>query len=178
MQPPLNIKPATLAHIAELERLVNSAYRGESSKAGWTTEADLLGGVRITTDGLQALLENKEATLLIAQEEQGTIAGCVYLELQGDALYLGMLTVAPHLQNAGIGKKLLYAAEDWARAQNRPKIKMTVITVRDTLIAWYGRHGYQPTGQQLPFPNDPKFGLPKQPLAFMVLEKQLQTKQG
>ena len=169
----LNIKKATTDHIAALERLVNSAYRGESSRAGWTTEADLLGGVRITAAGLKALLENPDVTILIIEDSAGNIAGCVELKLEKDALYLGMLTVAPQLQNAGIGKKLLYAAEDWERKQARTKIRMTVITLRDTLIAWYLRHGYQPTGQKLPFPDDPKFGLPKQQLEFIVLEKQL-----
>lgn len=173
MQEQSKIKKATTAHVAALERLVNSAYRGESSRAGWTTEADFLDGVRITNEGLKALLQNPRVTILIIEEPEGSIAGCVELKLEHDALYLGMLTVAPHLQNAGIGKKLLYAAEDWAKKLERTKIRMTVITLRDTLIAWYRRHGYQPTGQKLPFPNDPKFGLPKQQLEFMVLEKQL-----
>ncbi len=173
MQQQVSIRKATINDVAELERLVNSAYRGESSKTGWTTEADLLGGIRITKEGLIALLHNEAATLLIAEDANGNIAGCVDLELQGDALYLGMLTVAPQLQNAGIGKKLLYAAEDWARTHNRHKISMTVITLRHTLIAWYERHGYKLTGQTLPFPDDPAFGLPKQHLEFMVLEKMI-----
>lgn len=173
MQDKLNISKASIQDIANIVTLVNGAYRGEGSKAGWTTEADLLDGIRITEQGLQAILDKEEATILKAEDATGKIVGCVHLELQADALYLGMLTVNPEMQNAGIGKKLLSASEAFAQASNRNLIHMSVITVRDTLIAWYMRHGYQQTGKKLPFPDDPKFGLPKQPLEFMILEKHL-----
>ena len=165
------IRPATLNDVNALEVLINSAYRGESSKKGWTTEADLLGGIRTDKESLKELLLKSNATLLVLESEIG-LAGCVYLEIQGNALYLGMLTVSPELQNAGIGKKLMLAAEGFARQHSLPKITMTVISVRHELIAWYERHGYQKTGERKPFPmNDPKFGLPKQFLEFVVMEK-------
>lgn len=169
----LTITPATAADVASLEQLVNSAYRGDSSRIGWTTEADLLDGIRITGDGLSQMLSNDTITILKALDEAGNLVGCVHLELQPDAAYLGMLTVQPALQNAGIGKQLLYAGEAWASSKDRRKMRMSVITLRESLIAWYQRNGYQPTGKVLPFPNDPKFGIPKQELAFIVLEKNL-----
>lgn len=169
----LTIQQAIPDDIPALNQLVNSAYRGDGSRAGWTTEADLLDGIRTTETALQAIFSNAQVSILKAVDASGNIVGCVQLELQPDALYLGMLTVAPHLQNSGIGKKLLYAGEEWARKNHRNVVRMSVITVRESLIAWYQRHGYQPTGTTIPFPDDPKFGLPKQPLAFMVLEKQV-----
>lgn len=173
MIPNLRIQAATTDDIKALDQLVNSAYRGDSSRAGWTTEADLLEGIRITENGLQEIIKKPEATLLKAEDEAGNLLGCVYLEQQEDALYLGMLTVKPQLQNSGIGKKLLYAGEDFAKTKGLHKMRMTVISVRNTLIAWYQRHGYQPTGDKLPFPDDPKFGLAKQKLEFIVMEKAL-----
>jgi ribosomal protein S18 acetylase RimI-like enzyme len=165
------ISKATIADVSELNILVNSAYRGDSSKKGWTTEADLLGGIRIDEKGLTAIIGKKNSFILKYTENDRIIAS-VMLENQQDQLYLGMLTVSPELQGGGIGKKLLKAAEEVAKELNLTKISMTVISVRSELIAWYKRHGYQTTGQTKPFPmNDPNFGLPTQFLEFIVMEK-------
>ncbi|MFT3934806.1 MAG: GNAT family N-acetyltransferase [Chitinophagaceae bacterium] len=166
----LKIEPATIADIPLLNKLVNSAYRGESSKKGWTTEADLLDGIRTDEEGLKKMLSKENAIVLLAKHEQA-IVGCVYLEKQLNRLYLGMLTVSPELQGAGIGKRLLEAADDYALKEKLTAISMTVITVRKELIAWYERHGYKKTGETKPFPNDPAFGIPKQPLEFLVMRK-------
>lgn len=168
------ISIATIADAPALTVLVNSAYRGESSKKGWTTEADLLGGIRTDEEGIREMLQKPNATIL-KYEESGQPVGCVYLEKQGDALYLGMLTVSPDIQAQGIGKKLMAAAEAHALTLACSRMTMTVITARHELIAWYERRGYQSTGEKKPFPNDPRFGLPKQPLEFIVLEKPLYT---
>jgi ribosomal protein S18 acetylase RimI-like enzyme len=165
------ISKATLADTSAINQLVNSAYRGESSKQGWTTEAHLLGGIRIDEDGVRKLIEG-QASFLLKYTENEQILASVLLEQQDDKLYLGMLTVSPVLQNKGIGKKLLQAAELQAKAMNLAKISMTVISARTELIAWYARHGYVATGQTKPFPmDDPTFGLPKQFLEFIVMEK-------
>jgi ribosomal protein S18 acetylase RimI-like enzyme len=167
-----SISPATEADIPALDKLVNSAYRGESSKKGWTTEADLLGGIRTNETNLRAMLQHVNATIL-KYEEAGQLVGCVYLEQKGDDLYLGMLTVSPTAQANGIGKQLMAAAEQRANDLHCRAVTMTVITVRHELIAWYERRGYRATGETKPFPNDPNFGLPKQPLEFIVMEKAL-----
>lgn len=167
------ISAATLQDVPELNILVNSAYRGESSKKGWTTEEHLLGGIRTDEADLSELLKKENVTIL-KYTESGKIIGSVYLEKQANKLYLGMLTVSPELQGGGIGKKLMQAAEDLAKENNIPKVSMTVISVRKELIKYYERRGYNHTGETKPFPmNDPKFGLPKQDLEFIVMEKEL-----
>ena len=165
------ITKATTNDIPELNILVNSAYRGESSKKGWTTEEHLLGGIRTDEEGLLQTFENEQITIL-KYTENDKIIGTVSLEKQGEKLYLGMLTVSPDLQGGGVGKQLLKAAEVFAREEKIPKIVMTVISVRAELIAWYERHGYIRTGETKPFPmDDPNFGMPKEFLEFVVLEK-------
>ncbi|GAA4010382.1 GNAT family N-acetyltransferase [Hymenobacter fastidiosus] len=167
------LMPATAADVPELAALVNSAYRGPESEKGWTTEAHLLGGQRTDADALREMLAAADAVFLLARTEDGTLAGSVYLHKQTDALYLGMLSVAPTLQAHGLGKHLLRAAEDYARRQDCFRLRITVISVRTELLAWYERHGYQRTGATEPFPTGPRFGLPRQPLELVVLEKPL-----
>lgn len=167
-----SISPATEQDIPALNILVNSAYRGESSKKGWTTEADLLGGIRTDEDALRTMLQNPNVTIL-TYKQGGQLLGCVYLEKKGQNMYLGMLTVAPDAQANGIGKHLLAVAEQAALEQQCRAITMTVIAVRHELIAWYERRGYRATGERKPFPADPSFGLPKQSLEFIVMEKTL-----
>ena len=165
--------PATINDVAILSELVNSAYRGERSKKGWTTEADLLDGIRTDEAALQKMIETPGTVILKCMNESEQLLGCVYLQKKKSSLYLGMLTVAPELQAMGIGKKLLAAAEDQASVMQCDSITITVIAVRHELIAWYERHGYRATGETQPFPQDPSFGLPKQALHFIVMEKKL-----
>jgi ribosomal protein S18 acetylase RimI-like enzyme len=167
------ITKAVVEDAPELDKLVNSAYRGDSSRQGWTTEADLLDGTR--TDAA-AIAENIQApaTTLLKYVKENEILGCVELRNHNGKLYLGMLTVSPRLQGTGIGKELLKAAEVEARKQKCSSIYMTVISIRQELIEWYVRHGYQLTGERKPFAfNDPRFGQPKIKLEFVVLEKKL-----
>jgi ribosomal protein S18 acetylase RimI-like enzyme len=165
---------ASTEDIPALNILVNSAYRGESSKQGWTTEADLLDGIRTDEKGLQNTLEKPNSWILKCVDELCQILACVHLEKNADQLYLGMLTVAPNLQNKGIGKLLLLEAEKMASQQACTSIYMTVITERTELIAWYVKHGYTNTGITKPFPmDDPAFGLPKKQLEFVVLQKDI-----
>lgn len=166
------VSKATVADIPELNVLVNSAYRGDSSKKGWTTEADLLGGIRTDDESLTGLLGKENSVMLVHRNDAGKIIGCVNLQRHSDKIYLGMLTVNPALQGGGVGKILLKASEDYARETGCAKIYMTVISIRTELINWYKRHGYIDTGERKPFPmDDPKFGLPKVPLEFIVMEK-------
>ncbi|WP_395077059.1 GNAT family N-acetyltransferase [Flavobacterium sp.] len=165
------ITKATLQNVSALNILVNSAYRGESSKKGWTTEANILEGIRTSEEELSEIIKSPNSSFFKFTEND-TIIACVLLEVKKDKLYLGMLTVSPEIQNSGIGKKILKFAEDYTIELGLPKIVMTVISVREELIAWYKRHGYLDTGIKEPFPMDnPEFGLPKQTLEFIVLEK-------
>jgi ribosomal protein S18 acetylase RimI-like enzyme len=165
------ITKVVAADIASLNTLINSAYRGEFSKKGWTTEAHILEGSRTTEAELLEIIQDKHNTIL-KYSEHNKIIGCVLLKAKENELYLGMLTVSPELQNSGIGKKLLQQAEVFAAELGLPKIVMTVISVREELISWYKRNGYVDTGVREPFPVSEVFNpTTQEPLEFMVLEK-------
>src|SRR5436190_23730952 len=170
---PFTIVPSAVQDAAELERLVNSAYRGESSKQGWTTEADLLDGTRTDARAIEAIIK-QDGHQILKYVENGTILGCVEVRNDGKRLYLGMLTVSPHLQGKGIGKELMNAAEEEGKNLKCTSVYMTVITVRSELIDWYKRHGYSDTGERRPFQfGDPRFGQPQKESQFAVLEKDI-----
>ena len=172
MESNYKIVPATHEDASSLASLVNSAYRGETSRKGWTTEADFIDGTRIDEAGVHLLLD-RPGTLVLKYIEHEKIIGCVELATRGDELYLGMLTVSPELQGSGIGKKMLFEAEAIAKRQNLKAIVMRVLSERDTLIAWYKRHGYSETGAREPFAfTEARFGFPKRPLEFIVLRKE------
>ena len=171
---PFEITKASDTDAAPIATLVNSAYRGDSSRAGWTTEADLLDGTRTDAAAIADIIRRPGYTIL-KYTEHGKLLGCVELHQDRHRLYLGMLTVSPQLQGKGIGKMLMQAAETHGRALGCTSVFMTVISVRKELVDWYQRHGYEPTGERKPFAfNDPRFGQPKQPLEFIVLEKPLE----
>jgi ribosomal protein S18 acetylase RimI-like enzyme len=167
------ITKATLEDVSSLNKLINSAYRGESSKKGWTTEANILEGKRTTEDELVEIIYDRKNTIL-KYSENDQIIGCVLLVEKEDELYLGMLTVSPELQNSGIGKKLMQYAEIFAADLGLSKIVMTVISVREELILWYKRNGFVDTGIREPFPISAVFSQTvSEPLEFMVLEKRI-----
>lgn len=172
---PLQFRNATRDDIDAIVALVTSAYRGESSRAGWTTEADLLDGARIDPEVLRADIERPGSRVLLA-ERDGALLACAHVAREGDAGYFGMFSVVPGLQRAGIGKQVLAECERIARDDWKlPAMRMTVIDLRDTLIAFYERRGYRRTGIRKPFPyGDERFGIPlRDDLRFEVLEKQL-----
>jgi ribosomal protein S18 acetylase RimI-like enzyme len=121
------------------------------------------------------MINRGDSIILKCSNSNNHLIGCVYLQKQEEKLYLGMLTVSPEIQAKGIGKKLLKAAEEYAQTQDCKAITMTVISLRKELINWYERHGYRKTGQRKPFPNDPRFGIQKQPLEFIVMEKEFSS---
>lgn len=154
--------------------LVESAYRGDASRAGWTTEADLLGGRRTGADEVGPLVD--AGALLVVEREDGLVASVLVRRESAERAYLGMLTVRPTAQASGLGSALLVAAEAHARdVLGACTLRMTVISVRAELLAWYARRGYALTDERTPFPyGDPRFGEPKRDdLEFVVLEKAL-----
>ncbi|MFM7840009.1 MAG: GNAT family N-acetyltransferase, partial [Chitinophagaceae bacterium] len=166
------IVAAAIDDIPQLEVLVNRAYRGDSSRKGWTTEAELLDGLRINQAGLRELLTTPGSVILKYINADGLLEGCVNLQAQGDRLYLGLFSVEPEVQGKGIGKQLMMAAEAYAKTNRFHSIVMSVISVRTKLIDWYKKKGYVDTGQKAPFPpSHPDTGIPKQPLEFIILEK-------
>ena len=170
----LAITAATAADAPALKALLEAAYRGDSARAGWNHEADILDDERIGSEELDDLLADPAVTILTAQGGGETI-GCVAVTRKGEDLgYLGMLCVAPTLQSGGLGRRLLDAAEDHARNIGIARMEMTVIDSRESLIAWYIRRGYALTGETRPFhelrPADAETG-PQ--ITFVVLEKPL-----
>ena len=171
----MHLEPATSDDLPALHALVESAYRGESARRGWSHEADLLEGQRTDLAALEATLADPEQHLLVFRDNE-VLRACVALTAKGDGLaYLGMLTVDPKRQGAGLGRLILAAAEEHAAAFGASRVEMTVIAQRSELIAWYERRGYALTGEQRPFPHgDPRFGLPRRDdLIFAVMEKTL-----
>ncbi|MBD0746156.1 GNAT family N-acetyltransferase [Streptomyces sp. CBMA152] len=171
----LTFRKAATGDIPALVALVESAYRGDTSRSGWTTEADYLDGQRTDPQGLQEIIDSPHGALLLA-ERCGELVACAHLEHRGDHAYFGMFAVRPQFQGAGIGKEVMAEVERQAREEmGATAVHMTVIHVREELIAFYERHGYVRTGQLSPFPyGDERFGVPKrQDLAFELLTKAL-----
>jgi len=170
------MRMATAADIPALLALVQSGFRGDSAKRGWTHEADLLGGQRTDAAALAEMIADPKQTMWLL-EANDALLGCVSVADKGQAhAYLGMLTVDPGHQSSGLGRKLVDRAEAYARESLGARVmEMTVIKQRGELVAWYLRHGYALTGRDEPFPlDDPRFGLPKtRDLVFVVLAKTL-----
>jgi ribosomal protein S18 acetylase RimI-like enzyme len=148
--------------------LVQSAYRGESSRAGWTTEADLLDGPRTDAAEIRSLLPH----LIVADGADG-IVGCCVLMAKDDHAYFGMFAVRPTLQGGGVGSLLLAEAESRAATQGFGHVQMSVLTPRSDLIAFYERRGYTDTGERLPFPHEAFATAGHDRLELMVLRKEL-----
>ncbi|WP_069812181.1 GNAT family N-acetyltransferase [Streptomyces sp. TP-A0874] len=171
----ITFRDAAESDVPELVALIESAYRGEASRAGWTTEADLLAGQRVDAEAVRDVLRAEGSRILVA-EQGGAIVACCQLERRGAHAYFGMFAVRPRLQGAGLGKSVLAEAERTARADwGARELHMTVISAREDLIAWYVRRGYSRTGRMSPFPyGDERFGLPlRDDLRFELLVKPL-----
>ncbi|MEU0621971.1 GNAT family N-acetyltransferase [Streptomyces rubiginosohelvolus] len=171
----LTFRDATEADVPALVALIESAYRGDSSRTGWTTEADILQGQRTDEQGVRDVID-APASRLLAVERGGELVACCQLEHRCDAAYFGMFAVRPGLQGGGLGKLIIAEAERAAKeGWGVGEMHMTVISVRDDLIAWYERRGYRRTGALTPFPyGDERFGIPQRDdLAFELLVKNI-----
>ncbi|MFJ4517866.1 GNAT family N-acetyltransferase [Streptomyces sp. NPDC088816] len=171
----LTFRDARDTDVDTLVRLIESAYRGDSSRAGWTTEADILQGQRTDPEGVLEVIASPGSRLLTV-ERDGDVVACCQLEHKGDHAYFGMFAVTPTLQGAGLGKVVIAEAERRARqGWGVREMHMTVISVREDLIAWYERRGYRRTGKTTPFPyGDERFGIPQRDdLEFELLVKEL-----
>lgn len=175
--PETSFRNATVADIDALVALVTAAYRGDSSRQGWTTEADVLDGNRIDAQVLRGDIGRDRSRILLA-ERGGELLSCAHVCEDDGAGYFGMFAVEPTLQGGGIGKRVMDEAERVVREEWRlPVMRMTVIDIRAELIAFYERRGYRRTGVFKPFPyGDERFGIPRRDdLRFEVLEKHFRS---
>ncbi len=172
--PVLTTRPATDADVDAVVALVESAYRGDASRAGWTTEADLIAGQRTDAAMVRELLASPGTVLLLAHDD-GELVACCQVEDRGDETYVGMLSVRPGRQGGGIGASLLSAVEGLARDRGSAALRLTVIAQRAELIEWYERRGFARTDAREPFPyGDERFGRPlRDDLEFLVMRKEL-----
>ena len=172
----LTYRPAVLADVASVVAMVNAAYRGDSSRAGWTTEADLLGGQRTDADEVSSLIGAEHSIVLLCFED-AELTGTVHLHHAHRVAHMGMLVIKPGLQGRGLGKKLMQAAEAAAiKMWGVHKMLMHVITLMHELIAFYERRGYRRSGKIKAFPGELKFGIPKVAgLEIELMEKSLDT---
>lgn len=175
--PVLTYRKATAGDAKDVQALVQSAYRGDSSRAGWTTEADLVADERINEAGVIAKINQNNGLVLLAHDEAGALAGCCEIEgKDGGIGYFGLFAVDPTRQAGGMGKRILSAAEGVAKDDLGVKLmEMLVVWPRKELIDWYIRRGYTKTEKTKPFPyahlvNGKAL---RDDLYFVVLEKEL-----
>lgn len=187
------LRQAEASDIDALEQLLNRCYR---QTEGWTNEADLIGGIRITQDELASTIVNPKHYLFVYPktitgerdgEETGELLGCIGVDMQVNAAgdkkaYIGMFAVHPELQGQGVGNVILQAAETFAGRHLQPdeqasdkkpaRLTMSILSHRPELLSYYQRRGYQLNGNKMPFPNDGNNGEPKrQDLELLELEK-------
>ncbi len=170
----LVLRAGTLSDVGAIVKLVESAYRGEASRAGWTTEADLLDGRRTDVDAVTAQLEDPSTTIVCALRGPDLV-GCCAVSSDGTSWHFGMFAVTPTLQGAGIGKVLLAEAERRVLAGGGRALELSVLSQRHELIAFYQRRGFSLTGSTAPFPSgDERFGVPRRgDLEFLIMAKAL-----
>ncbi len=164
---------ADRSDVAAIVDLVESAYRGDASRAGWTTEADLLGGQRTDLEAVDDLIRatDSQVVLLVAD---GELAACCHLARETvDSVYFGLFAVRPDAQGLGLGSAMMAEADRRTLEWGATRLRMTVISARVDLLAWYHRLGFEPTGATEPFPyGDERYGIPAVPdLEFVVLER-------
>jgi GNAT superfamily N-acetyltransferase len=176
----LAFRTAGPTDVPAIVALVQSAYRGEASRAGWTTEADLLDGQRTDGDEVGALISKAGSEILLAEADGTLVASCHLERRSADTAYFGMFAVQPGQQGGGIGRRVLHEAARLAATWGCRELRMTVIRQRSDLIAWYVRRGFSPTGETLPFPyGDERFGRPRRDdLEFAVLAGPIPARAG
>lgn len=171
----MHIEVARPKDAEQIARLVNDAFRGASKSPGWTHETTLLAGQRIDSAAVGAMIDKRDSAILVMRDERD-VAGCVALQcLDGSEWYLSMLAVDPTHQADGLGKVIMAGAERFAYERGAQRMKISVINLRESLIAWYERQGYARTGAIEPFPyDDPTVGTPlRDDLALVMLAKPL-----
>lgn len=170
---PLNLGFASLDDVAEVAALIELAYRGPEAAKGWTSEAALLTGPRSSPAEIAQLIGDPDSRFVTARRGDRLI-GCALIQKRGDGAYFGMFAIQPGEQGTGLGKTMMAQCEMAARELwGARHLKLTVISLRDKLIAWYERRGFRQTGEREPFPFDSATGALRTDFDLIVLEKPL-----
>ncbi|WP_240007321.1 GNAT family N-acetyltransferase [Pseudaquidulcibacter saccharophilus] len=147
----ITIREANANDIARIEYLVETTYRGEDSKKGWTTEFNLLAGTRLQKGEIAAALADKANQFFVA-ERDNIVVGVICVNKNGDWIEFGKFSVDPEMQGLGIGKMLIAKVEDFVRnIWGADKLKLSVISIRKELVDFYARYGFKDTGQRIDF---------------------------
>lgn len=172
--PDLSFRLALAAEASHIATMINQAYRGDTSRLGWTTEADLLDGLRTSEEEVRQLIAAQHSVLIVCLQAK-QLLGSVHMQRHTDSVHIGMFVVQPACQNQGVGKQLLAFAEDWALQHwQARRFEMGVISVRTELIAYYARRGYRSAGEYREFPVNPALWQPRrQDLKLELLVKLL-----
>jgi ribosomal protein S18 acetylase RimI-like enzyme len=167
---------ATDEDAGALVALIRAAYRGEASRAGWTSEAHLVEGERTDEPALLRLIGSPASRVMVVDDQEGRPTACCQLEDRGQGLaYFGTFAVDPARQATGLGSWLLSEAERIAAEElGVRELELTVLRQQAALIAWYERRGFAATGEARPFPADRRYARPlRDDLEFVVLRKPL-----
>ncbi len=168
----LNIRTAKIDDVEQLVKLINLAYRAQSDR-GWTTEKVFVDGTRITKEQLSRDLNQSNFELLVGENEQGSLVGCIGLTFDSSSVEIGTFAIDPTIQNLGYGREMLNYVETCI-TQNYSSVRrliMYVLDVRIELMAYYQRRGYQTTGRTESYPIDADVGQPLVPIQLIEMEK-------
>lgn len=164
---------ATVPDVPRVAALIELAYRGSVAAKGWTNETDILEGPRSSPSEVERLVRDPRSRFLMASED-GQLAACCLLQQYGEGAYFGMFAVDPERQQQGLGKVMVAQSEEAVKVLWRAKfLRLTVISLRDALIAWYERRGFKLTGEREPFPFDDAPGALRTDFDLVVLQKPL-----
>lgn len=90
---------------------------------------------------IDTCVSKPESTILIG-EDGGKVVGSVMVGHDGHRAWLYYLAVSPALQNGGLGRRLVTAAEDWVKSRGIPKVMLMVRPENDKVRAFYEAIGY------------------------------------
>jgi ribosomal protein S18 acetylase RimI-like enzyme len=139
----IRIRTAAGSDMPAMISMINTAFVVE----------DFIEGTRTDEQRMWALMQKGE--FLVAQDGDGQIVASVYVEVAGSRGYLGMLAVVPHRQGEGFGRELVKAAEKHCRIRGCDCMKLTVLSLRSSVLAFYRKLGYSETGVEEFRPSRP-----------------------